>query len=796
MQSIMRLPGGLFLLVLLHIFTGSSSGTLVTSCASCHDEATCLESRERGDTFSHQALSCVCKEGFVGDGLTCYDTKLCSDSSCCRQGYHWSPDRGCVKDPSVKASCGGVVCPSDTDCISVNGTERCADPCEHYSIINDEWRSVNYTRSGPYYNDFGVNWQGWYRMFLGQSSARIPDWCVSRFSCGTLNSLRIEQPNPTEYGRIVSRNVCSMSSSNCCDYRTRTINVKLCYGNYYVYKLQHPSVGPSAYCAETYGANPGVPSTTDPRPQNSTTTPTPATPHNSTAVPGNTTAVEGEIRLVNGGNSSCSGRVEIFHNGQWGTVCDDSWDLIDAQVVCRQLGCGRVLSAPVMAQFGQGTGHIWMDNVRCTGSESKLSECQHNGVGNHNCGHSEDAGVVCEALSPVRLVNSDNRCSGRVEVFHNGQWGTVCDDSWGLNDAQVVCRQLDCGEARAAPTQAQFGQGSGPIWLDDVQCFGNEPSITDCTHRGFGVHNCGHHEDASAVCEFQSPSHETPQLICRSDKLLIGLHINSVTAAGLNPFSGNLASRNCSWFSLQDDRVWYEVDTQAGACGNELRTNSTHAVYSNALFIYPYNQSFTVPVTLPFSCAYPLNTDSSLYMTIRPFLPVAGGISGDGPKARAYMNLYRDPGFTDRYSGIQVSLPVGSPLYVGVTVSYGDTNFGLVLEDCFATHSSNPDDPSRYPFIQNQCPTAGQPVSIIESGRSLQARFSAVLFALQDDYRDIFLHCNLSLCDRRHYSCIPHCRSRTSRSVSSSASVEPITIGPITCEQELQSGFRTNFSTQ
>ncbi|XP_054865751.1 uromodulin-like [Amphiprion ocellaris] len=833
MQSIMRVPGGLFLLVLLHIFTGSSSGTLVTSCASCHDEATCLESRERGDTFSHQALSCVCKEGFVGDGLTCYDTKLCSDSSCCRQGYHWSPDRGCVKDPSVKASCGGVVCPSDTDCISVNGTERCADPCEHYSIIDDEWRSVNNTSSETIHCDGNIRWQGWHRMFLGQSSARIPDWCVSQFSCGTHAPIWMTQPHPTEYGRILSRDVCGTWHNRCCSIFSHTINVKLCYGNYYVYKLQG-SLGCSyVYCAETYEANPGVPSTTDPRPQNSTTLATPykttvqpgfpttqipqptpgtngsypgvspTTPHpwpqattqtiinttapgNNTAVPGNNTAVEGEIRLVNGGNSSCSGRVEIFHNGQWGTVCDDSWDLIDAQVVCRQLGCGRVLSAPVMAQFGQGTGHIWMDNVRCTGSESKLSECQHNGVGNHNCGHSEDAGVICEALSPVRLVNSDNRCSGRVEVFHNGQWGTVCDDSWGLNDAQVVCRQLDCGEARAAPTQAQFGQGSGPIWLDDVQCFGNEPSITDCTHRGFGVHNCGHHEDASAVCEFHSPSHEAPQLICRSDKLLIGLHINSVTAAGLNPFSGNLASRNCSWFSLQDDRVWYEVDAQAGACGNDLRTNSTHAVYSNALFIYPYNQSFAVPVTLPFSCAYPLNTDSSLYMTIRPFLPVSGGISGDGPKARAYMNLYRDPGFTDRYSGIQVSLPVGSPLYVGVTVSYGDTNFGLVLEDCFTTHSSNPDDPSRYPFIQNQCPAAGQPVSIIESGRSLQARFSAVLFTLQDDYRDIFLHCNLSLCDRRRYSCIPNCRSRTSRSVSSSASVEPITIGPITWQKPAQ----------
>uniref|UniRef100_A0A668VSH4 SRCR domain-containing protein n=1 Tax=Oreochromis aureus TaxID=47969 RepID=A0A668VSH4_OREAU len=206
------------------------------------------------------------------------------------------------------------------------------------------------------------------------------------------------------------------------------------------------------------------------------------------------------VRLVNG-NSSCSGRVEIFHSGQWGTVCDDDWGLVDAQVVCRQLGCGRVFSAPTNARFGPGNGPIWLDDVACTGSESKLSECRHEGFGSHNCAHSEDAGVVCEAASSVRLVNGQNRCSGRVEVFNDGQWGTVCDDLWDLNDANVVCRQLGCGSARSALQSAAFGEGSGPIWLDDVDCFGNEPSITDCRHNGLGVHNCGHYEDATVEGE-------------------------------------------------------------------------------------------------------------------------------------------------------------------------------------------------------------------------------------------------------------------------------------------------------
>ncbi|XP_051745863.1 scavenger receptor cysteine-rich type 1 protein M130-like [Ctenopharyngodon idella] len=170
--------------------------------------------------------------------------------------------------------------------------------------------------------------------------------------------------------------------------------------------------------------------------------------------------------------------------------------MVDAAVVCRELDCGEPVDALGDAYFGPGSGLVWMSFATCTGSESTLKNCGSSGWGKNNCNHTEDAGVIC---SGVRLVGG-SRCSGRLEILDNQTWVSVCAAAFDQQDAEVVCRELDCGAPVQVLGEDDFGKGYAQMWTQEIQCRGNESQIHLCPTSPSHQNNCSHGNNVEFVC--------------------------------------------------------------------------------------------------------------------------------------------------------------------------------------------------------------------------------------------------------------------------------------------------------
>ncbi|XP_034038408.1 antigen WC1.1-like [Thalassophryne amazonica] len=200
------------------------------------------------------------------------------------------------------------------------------------------------------------------------------------------------------------------------------------------------------------------------------------------------------VRLVHG-SSLCSGRLEVKLNQSWSSVCEDDFDQQDAQVVCRELGCGppSVLQGALYEEIEPPK---WTKEFLCGGNESGLLACGSSGSDRNSCSPGKAVGLTCS--EPVRLVGGASRCAGIVEVKVQEEWRPVVDYGWTLKTADVVCRDLDCGSA--VSTKRRDVSSHRPVWRIRSELIESGSALRECeTSSAFS--SSSHQIICSGVCE-------------------------------------------------------------------------------------------------------------------------------------------------------------------------------------------------------------------------------------------------------------------------------------------------------
>nr|CAI5829393.1 unnamed protein product [Callosobruchus analis] len=218
-------------------------------------------------------------------------------------------------------------------------------------------------------------------------------------------------------------------------------------------------------------------------------------------------------------------------------------EITEANIVCKELGFEMgAIDVKGQSYFAKDVKEnntlYMMDDLKCFGNENTLLDCNFAGWGIHDCQDLEIVGVVCKTPEekcgkgfwkcattnecvPLKFMCDDlNDCSDdsdedsqycevrRLEVSHYGIWGTVCDDDFNEDAAKFVCKRLGYKGASTVKKDGYFGAGSGPIWLDQVSCSGEELDLKDCTTWDWGEHNCDHNEDVGIICDDAEPEVE------------------------------------------------------------------------------------------------------------------------------------------------------------------------------------------------------------------------------------------------------------------------------------------------
>ncbi|XP_046378448.2 deleted in malignant brain tumors 1 protein-like isoform X1 [Haliotis rufescens] len=390
-----------------------------------------------------------------------------------------------------------------------------------------------------------------------------------------------------------------------------------------------------------------------------------------------------------------------------------------------------------------------------------------------------------ESSNGVRLRNGTDVSEGRVEIYRQGEWGTICDDSWDRMEALVVCRMLGYvdGEnvnATSLPGGA-FGPGSGNIVFDEMSCIGVEDNLHECSSSE--DHNCNHFEDATARCISKTPITpsamdnstfiqqsmvEAVTVTCDSLTMTVTISLSQIDdiypqlAEGTEYLS--LATDNCVG-NIKNNTIVFNTDITD--CGMVSLQNQEYIVYRNRLVSHPNTSTDTgnstisrgfnavvIPITCSLAKRVSLTARMISYLKTRKSTTVRGY-----GNFTAQLNFYKDMTFNRQIYDYPMYVELGQEVYVEARILTRDKNLKVVLYDCQAT-PGNSTDTGVYTLISKRC-TIDSSTMMMTSPNATAARFHFKTFQFLQVEGEVFIKCALLVCNVTDKSqlCSPACSS-------------------------------------